>query len=230
MKTSTLAMPAAVVDPIYEYRRGLLPALSAQLEITPLEADQRTPEIAAELERLEQSLQKRKTQIQAEQTALGVMEADYQRLLLSDRQAAVKLKSSILTATDAITQLSARSDVDKDAMKRFEAEKAEIAQDRERRLESNRIASEINNRKQRAKEIMDRIIAELPELRDECYRPLRERSQDQRLPEVERARLAKAADQIQGVWREYIHRQLDGSERTGCWDFLDHWTNLPTIS
>src|SRR2546426_16268 len=115
-------MPISVVDPVIKYRRELRPSLAEPVPIDVIPEDLRTPQINSDVERTTKSLNERSKQIESETKELRAMEADYQRLLLLDREAAVKLKSSILTATDAITQLSAQSDVDKDAMKKLEAE------------------------------------------------------------------------------------------------------------
>src|SRR5436189_297231 len=77
-----VAMPIDATDPVHQYRRQLRPSLAAQLEITPLEADDRTPEINSQLERLEQSLNERSKQISQEREMLEATAADYQRTLM----------------------------------------------------------------------------------------------------------------------------------------------------
>src|SRR2546425_3532035 len=114
MKTSTLAMPVGTTDPVIAYRKQLRPSLAEQIPIDVVPEDLRTPEIAKDVERIAKSLNERSKQIESETKELRAMEDDYQRLLLLDRQAAVKLKSSILAAQDAVTQLSAQSGADKD--------------------------------------------------------------------------------------------------------------------
>src|SRR5439155_24114975 len=103
--------------------------LAEPVPIEPLPEDLRTPQINTDVERIAKSLNERSKQIESETKELRAMEDDYQRLLLSYRQAAIRLKSSILAAQDAITQLSGQSDADKIALKKLEAEKAEIAAD-----------------------------------------------------------------------------------------------------
>src|SRR5437016_10982690 len=125
-------------EPRRRYERELPIELTRKESIEPIVKDSRTPVIDAELEQHQAQIAKWRADVEAEQKLLTANQAEYEKILLVDRDEAIRLRTSINVSQDVIAklekQIAARQS---EKVQKLTAEKMAIA--------SARAAKEQNN-------------------------------------------------------------------------------------
>jgi len=127
-----------------EQRALFLAAFNERHSLVQLEQDFRTPAINADIQALEESLQRRARKIGAEEETLQRNRGEYDRILLSDRPEAEKLKASISVSLDVLAALCAKQQRDEALIASLIEEKSQVAAQRLARARDNDVCSLIN--------------------------------------------------------------------------------------